>query len=33
MDYYEDAMERWRTRTREAGFDPDVVLAALGRPA
>ncbi len=29
MDYYDDAMERWRERVREKGFDPEVMLARM----
>lgn len=28
MDYYSDALERWKARVREAGGDPEVLLAA-----
>ena len=31
MDYYEDALDRWRGRVREKGHDPEAVLAALAR--
>ena len=31
MDYYEDAMARWRERVREKGHDPDAVLEAIRR--
>jgi hypothetical protein len=30
FDYYWNAMTRWETRVREAGLDPDHVLAGLG---
>ena len=29
FDYYDDALERWKLRVREAGADPDAVLAAF----
>lgn len=29
MDYYEDALERWKGVVRERGFDPEAVLEDL----
>lgn len=29
FDYYEDALERWKDRVREAGADPAAILASL----
>jgi hypothetical protein len=26
MDYYDDALERWKVNVRKLGFDPDKVL-------
>jgi hypothetical protein len=31
MDYYYDALERWRDVVTAKGADPDAVLAELGR--
>ena len=31
MDYYEDAMARWRERVRARGLDPDEALTAIRR--
>jgi len=31
MDYYEDALERWRERLRARGLNPDDALAAIRR--
>jgi hypothetical protein len=30
MDYYRAALARWKTRVREVGGDPDVILAGNG---
>jgi len=27
MDYYDDALERWKARVIERGFDPEALLA------
>ncbi len=29
LDYYEDALDRWRGRIRDRGMDPDEVLKAF----
>ena len=29
LDYYEDALERWRGRIRDRGLDPDAVSASF----
>ena len=29
LDYYDRAMERWETRVRAMGLDPEAVLAEL----
>ena len=29
FDYYDDALERWKTRVTAMGYDPEAVLAAL----
>lgn len=31
FDYYWNALARWEERVRTLGFDPDAVLAAMGR--
>jgi hypothetical protein len=30
FDYYEDALERWKTLVAARGFDPEALLAARG---
>jgi hypothetical protein len=32
FDYYDDALERWRTLVTARGGDPNEMLKALGRP-
>lgn len=31
MDYYHDALDRWRERIAEKGLNPDTVLAEFSR--
>lgn len=31
FDYYYDALDRWRDRVTEMGFDADALLAASGK--
>ncbi len=31
LDYYEEAMGRWRERVRAKGLDPEAVLAAFDK--
>ena len=31
MDYYDVALDRWRERVADKGFDPETVLAAFNK--